>query len=322
MAERNEFRHNTPPNSNADIVLMWFRNCHIYHLTTPFQHSPEELAEILENQRFSSVGRQDTETLGWISPLNRQFEHLVHAANGCILLCMRREQKVIPASMVKETLEERVATIEAEEGRKVFGKEKSALKDDILSLLKPKALSKSSHTYGYIDPRNNLLIINAGSNSVADSFIQLLIDSLGTLGAIRLMGEESPSAIMNRWLKEGLPHGWTLTGQYEFKDPQNDRVAKFKDSEESNPLIDDLLEDGYWVEKLGIRFKDQFNAVIQSDMLVKSIKFDDELLKENEDVDDIEPYARLDADLVLMTQTFAEFIAELKTEFKVITEKE
>lgn len=298
---------------------MWFKNCHIYHLSEKFEHSAEELAELLETKRFVNVGRQESEALGWISPLNRSLEHLVHSANGCILLCMRKEQKVIPASMVKETLEERVAEIEGHEGRKVYGKEKTALKDDILSLLKPKALTKSSHVFGYIDPRNDLLVVNAGSHSVADGFIQLLMDSLGSLSAVKMMGEENPSTIMNRWLIEEMPEDWQLTGQFELKDPQDDRVAKFKEvvQDADNKLIIELLEDGYWIQKLGIRYKEQFSAIIQHDLQVKSIKFDDELLKENDDVDDRDQYARLDADLVLMSQTLAEFIADFIKLFKI-----
>lgn len=300
---------------------MWFKNCHIYRLSNSFEHSPEQLAELLESKRFSSVGRQDDEKVGWVSPLNRNFEHLVHVANGCILLCMRKEQKVIPASMVKESVEERVFEIEEKEARKVYGKERSALKEDILSILKPKALSKSSHTFAYIDTRKGYLVVNAGSSSVADSFIQLLIDCLGTLGAVALMGEENPAQIMNRWLLEGLPEGWGLTGQYEFKDPKDERVAKFKDNESENSLLGELMEDGYWLQKIGIRYKEQFRAVIGQDLQIKSIKFEDELVKENEDIDDSDQYARFDADLVLMTQTLAEFIGEIIREFKINTEK-
>ncbi len=301
---------------------MWFKNCHIYLLNDENQETAESLAEKLESHRFSEVGRQEAERVGWISPLNRNLESLVHTANGCHLLCLRKEQKVIPASMLKERIEDRVKAIEDAEGRKVYGKEKSALKDDILSLLKPNALTKSSHTFGYYDFRNNLLVVNAGSNGVADTFVQLLIDSLGSLGAVKLIGEENPSAIMNQWLLSALPEGWTLTGQYELKDLKDDRVAKFKDTQATNDLITDLIEDGYWVQKLGFQYQEAFNAQITHDLQIKSIKYSDELVGENDDIDKSEDYARFDADFVLMSQTLAQFIAELKPIFKVNSEKD
>lgn len=305
---------------------MWFKNCFIYYLSSEFEHSQDSLEESLENQSFKEIGRQETDAYGWVSPLGRGHENLVYSANGAFLLSMRKEQKVIPASMVKEALEERVAQIEEAEGRKVYGKEKATLKDDILSLLKPKALTKSSHIYGYIDTRHELLVVNAGSASAADAFIELLIDSLGSLGAVRLMGEESPGAIMNQWVLGDLPSDLELTGQFDLQDPKDDRVIKMK-GESDLELVKELLDDGFWVQKLGIRREEEFSAVLTSDLLLKSLKFEDELLKENDDIDSQATgpdgkLARLDADFVLMTQTMAQFIKELMQHFKVNTDKE
>ena len=304
---------------------MWFKNCFIYYLSSEFEHSQDSLEESLENQSFKEIGRQETDAYGWVSPLGRGHENLVYSANGAFFLSMRKEQKVIPASMVKEALEERVAQIEEAEGRKVYGKEKATLKDDILSLLKPKALTKSSHIYGYIDTRHELLVVNAGSASAADAFIELLIDSLGSLGAVRLMGEESPGAIMNQWVLGDLPSDLELTGQFDLQDPKDDRVIKIK-GESDLELVKELLDDGFWVQKMGIRREEEFSAVLTSDLLLKSLKFD-ELLKENDDIDSQATgpdgkLARLDADFVLMTQTMAQFIKELMQHFKVNTDKE
>ncbi len=75
---------------------MWFRNLHLYRLTTTFELSPEELSEKLAEKRFAPCGRQAEESLGWVSPIHRSRDYLVHSAGGCTLICMRREQKVIP----------------------------------------------------------------------------------------------------------------------------------------------------------------------------------------------------------------------------------
>ncbi|WP_223671145.1 recombination-associated protein RdgC [Kangiella shandongensis] len=300
---------------------MWFKNCFIYYLNEEFEHSQESLEELLNNQSFKAIGRQETDAYGWVSPLGRGHEQLAFLSNGSYLLAMRKEQKVIPASMVKEALEERVAAIEEAEGRKVYGKEKATLKDDILSLLKPKALTKSSHTHGYIDTHHGLLVINAGSASAADAFVELLIETLGSLGAVRLMGEESPGSIMNQWLMDGLPEGLELTGQFDLQDPKDERVVKIKGAQDLE-LVHELLEDGYWVQKLGIRRDEEFSAVLTNDLLLKSIKFDDELLKDNDDIDAQDKLARFDADFVLMTQTMAQFIKELMQYFKVNMSKD
>ncbi|MCO7223134.1 recombination-associated protein RdgC [Pleionea sp. CnH1-48] len=298
-------------------MSLWFRNLHIYRFVDGFSLSQEALEEKLANHRFQSCARQAKESIGWISPLHRHFDELTYEAHGCLLLCMRKEEKVIPASAVNEALEERVAEVEEQQGRQVFKKEKQQLKEDILALMLPKAFTRATHCFAYIDTKNGFLIVNAGSNSLADTFISLLIESVGQLGAAKIAGDENPATIMNLWLKDELPEGWSLTGEYELKDPADERVARFRDNEAENLVIGDLLDDGYWVNKLGIQYQDELKAVIQHDLQIKSVKFDDELVKENEDIDSEDKMARWDADFVLMTRTLAGFVEALLAEFQV-----
>jgi recombination associated protein RdgC len=296
---------------------MWFRNLHLYRLTNQFELSPEALADKLAEKRFVPCGRQAEESVGWVSPIHRSKDYLVHAASGCILFCMRREQKVIPASAVKEAIEERVFAIQEEMGRKVYSKEKQSLKEDILSQMLPNAFARSTHVFAYIDTKRGYLVLNAGSDSIADVIFELLVETIGSFGAVKLVSEENPALIMNNWLENGMPEGWELSGDYELKDPQDERVAKFKDNESENIVLGDLLEDGYWVNKLGIRYKGQLKAMMLPDLQVKSIKFMDELLAENDDVEGENELAKFDADFALMTRSLGDFIKEIMTLFKV-----
>lgn len=295
---------------------MWFRNLQLYRFVDDFSFNEQTLEEKLAEFRFQPCGRQSKESVGWISPLHRSEQELVYTANGCFLICMRREQKVIPPSMINEALEERVAEIELEQGRKVFRKEKQQFKEDILARLMPQAFTRASHTHAFIDTRNGFMVVNAGSIAQADTFISLLVDSLGVLGAVKFDAEQNPAVTMNRWLVDGLPDGWQLSGEYELKDPQDERVARFKDNEAENQVIGDLLEDGYWVSKLGVYFKEHLRCVIHDDLQIKGVKFSDELLKENDEMDLEDHRAKFDADFVLMTQTIAEFYRELSIEFQ------
>ena len=238
-------------------------------------------------------------------------------AGGCILVCMRQEQKVIPASAVKEELEERVYAIQEEMGRKVYSKEKQTLKEDIVSKMLPRAFIRSTHIFAYVDTKKGYLVLNAGSDKIADTFFELLVESIGSFGAVKLVGGENPGKTLNSWIENGMPEGWELSGDYELKDPQDERVAKFKDNEAENIVIGDLIEDGYLVNKLGFRYKGQLRAIIQQDLLIKSIKFLDELLAENDDVDGEDELVKFDADFALMTKTLGDFIGELIQLFAV-----
>ncbi|NVJ60507.1 MAG: recombination-associated protein RdgC [Gammaproteobacteria bacterium] len=294
---------------------MWFKNIHLYRFNESIPFDQIELEEKLKEQKFQPCARQSKESMGWISPLSRDGDDLVYEANKCFLFAMRREQKVIPPSMVNELLEERIAEIEMEQGRKVFRKERQQFKEDILALLLPKAFTRSTHTHAYFDTQANILAVNAASSALADTFISLLIESLGTLGAVKLDSEPSPSLTMNGWLTEQLPENLELTGEYELKDPQDERTARFKDTESSNDIIVDLIADGFWTTKLGVQFEDIFKCNITDKLQIKSIKYTEQLLNQNDELDLEDATAKFDADFVLMSSSIRAFYQQLKVWF-------
>jgi len=296
---------------------MWFKNLHIYQIPSSFSLSAEELAEKLEAKRFKSCGRMIDKTLGYVSPIHRNKDYLVHAASGCILFCMRKEQKVIPASAIKEALEEKVTTLQDELGRKIYRKEKQTIKDDLVASMLPNAFARSSHIRAYFDTRKHLLVIDASSAAQVDEFYELLLETIGSFGALQLVGGENPSNIMNGWLNDKLPQDWSLSGEYLFKDLNDERVARFKDYDAGNPFVTDLLEDGYSTQRLGIQYKGLLSAIIQDDLQIKSLKFSEELLKDNDELKAEDELLKFDADFALMTSALAEFIEDLSKIFMV-----
>lgn len=298
-----------------EVASMWFKNLHIYQIPSSFSLSPDDLADKLQSRRFKSCGRMADKTLGWVSPIHRNQDYLIHAAGGCVLFCMRKEQKVIPPSAIKEAVEEKVTNLQEELGRKIYRKEKQTIKDDIVAMMLPNAYARSSHITAYFDTQNNLLVINASSAAQVDEFYELLIETIGSFGALPFTGAENPSLILNQWITQKPPQGWTLNGEYLLKDLNDDRVARFKDYDAGNPFVTDLLEDGYSTQRLGIRYKDQLTAIIQNDLQIKSLKFSDELLKDNDELKDEEGLIKFDADFALMTASLAEFIGELDQTF-------
>lgn len=295
---------------------MWFKNSHIYKIPSTFSLTADELADKLESKRFSSCSRMQDKTLGWVSPIHRNKDYLIHAASGCILFCMRKEQKVIPASAIKEALEEKVQGLQDELGRKIYSKEKKTIKDDLVASMLPNAFARSSHIRAYFDTKNNFLVIDASSAAQVDEFYELLTETIGSFGALQLVGGENPASIMDRWIRESPPKGWQLSGEYSVKDLKDERTAKLKDFDAGNPFIVDMLDDGYTVQRLGIHFKEQLTAVIQDELQIKSIKFNEELLKDNDEMNGEDELVKFDADFALMTASLAEFILELCEHFQ------
>ena len=122
---------------------MWFKNLALYRFTEPFTLATEELEQKLSEKPFLSCGGHDEFSLGWTSPVGNGVEQLVHPSNGFIMLCLKKEEKVIPASVINEMLLEKISEIEEQEARKLAKKERTALKEDLIFELLPRAFSFS-----------------------------------------------------------------------------------------------------------------------------------------------------------------------------------
>ncbi len=296
---------------------MWFKNLHVYQLPKEFRLDADEFSEKLASRRFNPCGRLNDKSIGWVSPIHHNKEFLIHSAGGCHLFCMRKEQKVIPSSAIKEAVEEKIQQLEDELGRSIYRKEKQSIKEDIISTMLPKAFVRSSHIKAYFDLTHKLLVIDVSSAAQVDEFYQLLLDTFGSFGAFQLTGDENPAVIMSSWIKGVLPKEWALSGEYLLKDHKDDRVARFKDYDEQNPFVKELLDDGYSIKRMGVSFKNQLKAVIQDDLQIKSLKFRDELLKDNDELKDENELVKFDADFAIMTASLADFIGEIKRIFLV-----
>ena len=108
---------------------MWFRNLQIYRLGQAFDLTPEVLEERLRGAVFNGCKRMDMLATGWTPPLGRTSSQLVHAANGYLMICARKEEKIIPAGVIKQLLDDRVAEIEAAEDRQIYRREKMRMKE-------------------------------------------------------------------------------------------------------------------------------------------------------------------------------------------------
>jgi hypothetical protein len=75
--------------------------------------------------RFKPCTPAQPLALGWVPALGEGAQTLVHSADGRLLLCLRREEKILPPSVVRDLLKERIEGIEAQQGRKVYRKERS-----------------------------------------------------------------------------------------------------------------------------------------------------------------------------------------------------
>ncbi len=296
---------------------MWFKNIRAYRLTSPFELSPEQLSEQMQSATYQPCAKSQPSSVGWVPPLGEETEALAHAAAGRILICMRREEKILPASVVREQVADRVREIEREEARKVYRKEKLRLKDEITQDCLPRAFSRSSTVHAYIDTRANWLFVDSSSATRAEELVTLLRECIGTLPLLLPRVNQSPAAAMTGWLlHRNLPADFALLQDCEMKDPGEDGgVVRCKGIELAGEETDIHLQAGKQVVKLAVQWDEKVSLVLAEDLCLRRLRFVDELVAENDDLAEGDPLARMDADFLLMSDVVTELQERVITLF-------
>lgn len=295
---------------------MWFKNLMSYRLTKPLEWERNQLQTLLENCQFHPCGAQDQSKFGWGYPL-RGSDLLYFSVGNHILLVAKKEEKILPANVVKRELDERIESLEQKENRKLKKVEKQTLKDDVVMNLLPRAFSKNQHTALWIDTENQLIHVDAASSKRAEDALALLRKSLGSLPVVPLTFANEPSTVMTNWIaQDRLPHWLIALEEAELRGSQEDSVIRCKKQPLENEEILALLQEGKKVvSKLALEWEDTLTFVFHEDCTLKRLKFADTVREKNDDILKEDFAQRFDADFVLMTGILSKLTENLLDEF-------
>lgn len=299
---------------------MWFKHLCIYQLDEPMPYQPEALISRLEDHAFQPCDKHSFVSSGWVAPQNRVDAPLVYAANGMMMICLKIEEKLLPAAVVREELQKRVTQIEIEQQRKVGKKEKIALKEEIYFSLLPRAFSKSSLIYAYFDTKTDRLLINVSGKNKAEFFISTLRKALGSL-KLSFPEVVSPSLIMTRWLKNQEPGN-----EFQLSDQcllQNSQQQQGKIRCQNQNLfaegVQSFLRENFAVIQVGLTWQEQVSFVLVDDFSLKNIKFLESVKEMAHDAFTETENDRFDASFVIMTGTLNSLLDHL---FEIFSDEE
>ncbi|MFA5548319.1 MAG: recombination-associated protein RdgC [Porticoccaceae bacterium] len=292
---------------------MLFKNLLVYRFTQPFTLDPESLHQHLDAKPFRPCGSQELSTLGWVAPVGDGDAPLVHAANGCLMVCLQRQSRLLPAAVVNDALAERVAEIEAREARRPGKKERTDLKDEITFELLPRAFTRTGRLYAYIDPRAGLLVVNSGAHNRAEDLLSQLRESLGSLPVLPLKTRDPIPTTLTQWLRDGAaPAGFTLGGECELRDSADDSaVIRCKNQDLGSEEIRNHLDAGMYVSKLALEWCGDIAFLVDDKLAVKRLKFGDLINDKLGEVNAESAAEQFDVDFTIMTGEFAVFIPAL-----------
>lgn len=282
---------------------MWFRNLQIYRIAKMFAIDENDLAKLA----LQPCGASDIQSIGWVPP---RAAGLIHSVNRQWLLALGVEKKLLPAAVVKQFAKDKAKTIEEAEGWRVGRKEMRYLREAAMAELLPRAFVRRSTTFGWIDPVNGWLVVDAASAPKAEQFLEHLRKSIDNFPAKLFRVNTSPSHAMTSWVSDGeAPGSFTIDSDLNLTSAEHAQVRYVKHSLEGEDVRHQIA-DGKVATKLALTWADRISFVLTDDLQIKRLSFLD-ILKEQSDGQAENEEERFDIDFTLMTGEVARLLADL-----------
>ncbi|HSW92955.1 MAG TPA: recombination-associated protein RdgC [Gammaproteobacteria bacterium] len=305
---------------------MWFKQVQLFRLMDAFRLPIEQVIEKLEPLAFTSCLPSMPFGMGWVSLVDEEGAPLARMVNGCIMLCLQIEEKILPASVIRQELMDKVKQIEALEGRKVYQKQKLSLRDEITMTLLPRAFSKLTRVYAYIDTRNQWLVLGSSNEKKTEQFLSLFKKSISENIFPYELNKLSP--VTTHWLKkQNHPQALSIEKSCVLIDPdQQNRVVRCQQQDLFAEAIQALIKDGYEVKQLALCWHDLIRFVLVDNFSLQGIRFEDQVIAQSKEMEPETRQQQFDADFFMMTETLTGLLNELlqlfiKSEKSVKTEK-
>lgn len=293
---------------------MWFKNLLVYRLTQDIPFDAEALETALATKPARSCASQELTTYGFVAPFGKgEDAPLVHVSQDFMLISARKEERILPGSVVRDAVKEKVEEIEAEQMRKVYKKERDQIKDEIIQAFLPRAFIRRSATFAAIAPKLGLILVNSASPKRAEDLLSTIREVIGSLPVRPLNVKNAPAAVMTEWVKtQKAADDFFVLDECELRDTHEDGgTVRCKRQDLTSDEIQLHLSTGKQVTQLSLAWQDKISFVLDDKMVVKRLRFEELLTDEAEENGGDDALGQQDASFTLMMLTFGEFLPAL-----------
>ena len=288
-----------------------YKNVIVYQIDPKAVPSAETMQVALERFAYEPAAPAEAQRVGWVCPVHEG--QLVYEGAGFLALTLHEESKVLPPSVIRDTLDERAAEIEEREHRRLRRRERQQLQEEIILDLLPQAFSRHRRTRGYIDTVSGLVVVDASSNRAAEDFCEYLREAIGSLPVRLIETRELPSAVFTRWLVEGdIPSNVSLGEGAVLVDPQSEgSEIRIKRLDLTSEEVIAHLKAGQRVQRLEVEWAERWRCSITAELQFKGMKALDLVREDQGELEDESFAARFDADMSIFVLEFRKLLADV-----------
>jgi recombination associated protein RdgC len=289
---------------------MWFKNLALYRLPADWNVSAAELEEKLGQRALQPCSPLEMLSRGWVAPSGTG--RMLHTVNQQHLIALGVEQKLLPASIIRQETAARASVLADSQGFPVGRRQMRDLKMRVTEELRARALNKRRTTRAWIDPVNGWFVVDAGSAGKAEELVEVLRDSLGSFAVQFVETQRTPHTSMAAWLTHGdAPGAFGIEQDLELQtaDP-NKATVRYVRHPLDGKEIKAHLAAGKYPTRLGLTWNGRISFVLTEKLLIKRVEFL-EMTKDTPDNGEIDKDEQFDIDFTVMAGELAKMLDDL-----------
>lgn len=278
---------------------MWFNNALIYHYELA---DDLDFPTLLAEERLKPCPPHARFIYGWLPAIRDEF---IHEVAGASLICLGKEERILPRGVIQQLVAERVETLENQHGRKIKRSERAQLTEELEFELLPKSFCLQKRLYALLDTQNKRLIVNTTSESQASQLTSLLRKTLPNLQLEPLAHQDNLASRFAQWIANpaSLPPSFQLASDCVLfsLDDEKKRIH-CKGYELPSTEISTLLSQGLVAAEASFIWNERIQFTLTQDLTFKRLKSLDYLIDEFNDITQLDDdYAQEDATLTLIS---------------------
>jgi recombination associated protein RdgC len=304
----------------TEVIIMWFNNALIYQ----YELNKEiNLALSLTEDLLKPCPAHARFIYGW---LPAYADELVQEVAGSSLICLGKEERILPRGVIKRQLEERIRAIETQQGRSLKKSEKAKLAEDLEFELLPKSFCVQKRLPALLDSVSNRLIISTSSNTQATQLTALLRKSLPGIHIEPIVSTDNLSLRFAQWIADPglLPDSFELASDcllFSLDDEKKRFTCKGYESPSEEILT--LLAQGLAAAEISLIWKERIQFTLTDNLTFKRIKSLEYLIDDFNEIRELEEeYLQQDAALTLLSGELRALTDDLLAVLNSTTDKD
>ncbi len=292
---------------------MWFNSLQIYQCTL---ETPSQLSEALQQDILKPCPPHARFIYGWLTAFNGQ---VLHEVAGCAVICLGKEERILPRGVIQRMLVERIQQIEIQRGYPVKRAERLQMAEELEFELLPKSFCVQKRLYALFDFVTQRLYINTPSANQASQLISLMRKSVSGITLEPISYSENMAMQFVNWIQQpaSLPANFQLASGCQLFSPDDDKKRfNCKGYELPAEEVLSLLSQGLLAAELSLIWNERIQFTLTHNFTFKRLKCLDYLAEDFNEIRQLnEDEQQQDAALTLLSGEIRAMLTDLQAYF-------